>query len=51
MDGTDYRLIGEALLVAQTHIENEINKGDALGVFKIQLEKNKLALMALKRNR
>jgi hypothetical protein len=51
MDGTDYRLIWEALLVAQVHIENEINKGDGLGIFKEELERNELALVALKRNR
>ena len=44
-----YLLIRTALLKAQTHIENEIQRGDALGVFRDQLEENTAALIALKR--
>ena len=45
-----YLLIRTALLKAQTHIEDHIAMGDALGMFSEQLKENKLALEALKRD-
>ena len=51
MKNETYLLIRMALLKAQEHIKNEIKRGDALGVFKDQLEENTAALIALKWNR
>ena len=51
MNGNDYRSIRDALIYAKILIEDEIINGDPYGTFREQLDKNKLALEALKRNR